>query len=196
LIPCYNEEVTIQTVVRQFRAALPDCHIYVYDNNSADRTIERAEAAGAIVRRERLQGKGNVVRRMLADIDADVYFLVDGDATYDAAAAPAMFALLHRENLDMVNGTRITEIKKAYRPGHRLGNVVLTWLVRATFGTGIADMLGLIKQMHIEYHHHIVGDADRMSSPDSATNWQHPRSPASLLRPRVFKTSQSTVTER
>jgi glycosyltransferase involved in cell wall biosynthesis len=141
LIPCYNEEVTIQTVVRQFRAALPDCHIYVYDNNSADRTIERAEAAGAIVRRERLQGKGNVVRRMFADIDADVFFLVDGDATYDAAAAPAMFALLRRENLDMVNGTRITEIKKAYRPGHRLGNVVLTWLVRATFGTGIADML-------------------------------------------------------
>jgi glycosyltransferase involved in cell wall biosynthesis len=141
LIPCCNEEVTIQTVVRQFRAALPNCHIYVYDNNSTDRTIERAEAAGAIVRRERLQGKGNVVRRMFADIDADVYFLVDGDATYDAAAAPAMFALLHRENLDMVNGTRITEIKTAYRPGHRLGNVVLTWLVRATFGTGIADML-------------------------------------------------------
>lgn len=141
LIPCYNEEATVETVVRQFYEVLPDCTIYVYDNNSTDNTIARARAAGAIVRRERLQGKGNVVRRMLADVDADVYFMVDGDATYDASAAPLMLKLLNSEHLDMVNGTRITEIKEAYRPGHRLGNVVLTSLVRATFGNGIADML-------------------------------------------------------
>ena len=141
LVPCYNEETTIELVVQQFRKALPEATIYVYDNNSADRTTARAQAAGAIVRRERLQGKGNVVRRMLADIDADIYVMVDGDATYDADAAPAMVEMLISENLDMVNGTRVTEIAEAYRPGHRLGNVVLTWLVRATFGTGIADML-------------------------------------------------------
>jgi glycosyltransferase involved in cell wall biosynthesis len=141
LIPCYNEELTIEAVIRQFREVLPDCRIYVCDNNSTDRTIERARAAGAIVRNERLQGKGNVIRRMFADIEADLYVMVDGDATYDAAAAPRMVALLNAERLDMVNGTRVAEIKEAYRPGHRLGNIILTWLVRATFGTGIADML-------------------------------------------------------
>jgi glycosyltransferase involved in cell wall biosynthesis len=141
LIPCYNEGTTIETVVQQFRRALPDSAIYVYDNNSTDDTIARAQAAGANVQRERLQGKGNVVRRMLADIDADIYLMVDGDATYDASAAPAMLDLLISEHLDMVNGTRITDIEEAYRPGHRLGNIVLTWLVRATFGNGIVDML-------------------------------------------------------
>ena len=141
ITPCYNEEATIETVIRDFRKALPDSVIFVYDNNSSDRTVARAQAAGAIVRRERLQGKGNVVRRMLADIDADIYCMVDGDATYDAAAAPKMIDLLISEHLDMVNGARVTEIVEAYRPGHRFGNAVLSWLVRATFGTGIADML-------------------------------------------------------
>jgi len=141
LVPCYNEEIVIQSVVADFRAALPRAKIYVYDNNSTDRTVERARAAGAIVKSERLQGKGNVVRRMFADVDADVYVLVDGDATYDATVAPAMIELLLSEQLDLVNGTRVSDTKGAYRPGHRFGNAALTALVRAIFGTGFSDML-------------------------------------------------------
>ena len=104
LIPCYNEAVTIGKVVADFRAALPRASIYVFDNNSRDATVEAAERAGALVRRERLQGKGHVVRRMFADIEADAYVLVDGDDTYAAAAAPAMLRLLAGERLDMVTG--------------------------------------------------------------------------------------------
>jgi glycosyltransferase involved in cell wall biosynthesis len=115
--------------------------IYVYDNNSQDRTAEVARAAGAVVRRETLQGKGNVIRRSFADVDADIYVLVDGDDTYDAAAAPELVALLRREGLDMVNGARVTQIEAAYRPGHRLGNRVLTGMVRTVFGDRISDML-------------------------------------------------------
>src|SRR6201989_2335937 len=118
LIPCYNEEKDIPMVVRDFRAALPDADIYVYDNNSRDRTIEVARAAGAIVRSERRQGKGHVVRRMFADVDADVYVLVDGDATYDAPSAPAMIDKLINDNLDMVVGFRVDQSVAAYRPGH------------------------------------------------------------------------------
>ena len=116
IIPCYNEAVAIPKVVADFRAALPDAAIYVYDNNSQDGTAEVARAAGAIVRRETLQGKGNVIRRAFADVDADIYVLVDGDDTYDAARAPEMVALLRRDGLDMVNGARVTDIAKAYRP--------------------------------------------------------------------------------
>lgn len=141
LIPCYNEEVAISRVVAGFRAALPDAAIYVYDNNSKDGTRAAAAAAGAVVRGESLQGKGNVVRRMFADIEADIYVLVDGDDTYDAAAAPAMVRLLQEERLDMVTGIRVTEIEAAYRPGHRLGNLVLTGMVRLIFGDRITDML-------------------------------------------------------
>ncbi len=141
IIPCYNEAVAIPKVVADFRAALPDAAIYVYDNNSQDGTAEVARTAGAIVRRETLQGKGNVIRRSFADVDADVYVLVDGDDTYDAARAPEMVALLRREGLDMVNGARVTDIEKAYRPGHRLGNLVLTGMVRMVFGNRISDML-------------------------------------------------------
>ena len=141
LVPCYNEAASIEAVVRDFHRVLPLAEIYVYDNNSTDDTAARAAAAGAIVRRERLQGKGNVVRRMFADIDADAYVLVDGDATYDAGDAPAMVELLLADRLDMVNGTRIADRQAAYRPGHRLGNVVLTSLVRAAFGAGLRDML-------------------------------------------------------
>jgi len=141
LVPCYNEAASIEAVVRDFHRVLPLAEIYVYDNNSTDGTAARAAAAGAIVRRERLQGKGNVVRRMFADIDADAYVLVDGDATYDAGDAPAMVELLLADRLDMVNGTRIADRQAAYRPGHRLGNVVLTSLVRAAFGAGLRDML-------------------------------------------------------
>ena len=141
LIPCYNEAVAIPSVVAGFREALPGAAVYVYDNNSKDRTTEAARAAGAIVRRETLQGKGEVIRRMFADVDADVYVLVDGVATYDPTSAPAMVRLLLDERLDMVNGARVTEIEAAYRRGHRFGNQVLTGLVAKVFGNRVSDML-------------------------------------------------------
>jgi glycosyltransferase involved in cell wall biosynthesis len=141
LIPCYNEEVAIPRVVGAFRSALPEATVYVYDNNSRDRTREAAAAAGAVVRRETQQGKGHVIRRMFADIEADVYVLVDGDDTYDATSAPAMIRLLLEDRLDMVTGVRVTAAEGAYRPGHRMGNRVLTGMVRAVFGDRITDML-------------------------------------------------------
>jgi glycosyltransferase involved in cell wall biosynthesis len=141
LIPCYNEEAAIAAVVRDFRAALPDAAIYVYDNNSKDRTVEVAAAAGAIVRREMLQGKGNVVRRMFADIDADVYVMVDGDDTYHAPSAPMLIRKLVSEQLDMVNAQRISTGEAAYRRGHVLGNRLLTGLVGGIFGKRTDDML-------------------------------------------------------
>jgi glycosyltransferase involved in cell wall biosynthesis len=141
LIPCYNEEVAICKVVEDFRKALPDAKIYVYDNNSTDRTIEVAKAAGALVRTEPLQGKGNVIRRMFSDIEADIYVLVDGDDTYHASSAPMMVKQLWEGQLDMVNGARVTDLAAAYRPGHRLGNQVLTGLVTKVFGRRIQDML-------------------------------------------------------
>ncbi|MDG3442275.1 MULTISPECIES: glycosyltransferase family 2 protein [Nitrospirillum] len=141
LVPCYNEEAAIAKVVADFKAALPDAVVYVYDNNSKDRTVEVARAAGAVVRTEPLQGKGNVVRRMFADIEADVYVMVDGDDTYHAASAPALIDRLVTEQLDMVNGARVTEIEAAYRPGHRFGNMLLTGLVTFIFGKRTNDML-------------------------------------------------------
>lgn len=141
LVPCYNEEAAIAKVVADFKAALPGAIVYVYDNNSKDRTVEVARAAGAVVRQEPLQGKGNVVRRMFADIDADVYVMVDGDDTYHAASAPDLVRKLVDEKLDMVNGARVTQIEAAYRPGHRFGNVLLTSLVTMVFGRRTNDML-------------------------------------------------------
>ncbi|MGE3770966.1 MAG: glycosyltransferase family 2 protein [Bdellovibrionales bacterium] len=141
IIPCYNEEAAIAKVVQDFRLALPSATIYVYDNNSKDRTSEVARAAGAVVRFEPLKGKGNVVRRMFADVDADYYIMVDGDATYDASVAPQLLEKLITENLDMVNGARVTEIKAAYRAGHVLGNKLLTGLVAGIFGKRFKDML-------------------------------------------------------
>jgi glycosyltransferase involved in cell wall biosynthesis len=141
LVPCFNEEATIGTVVADFRAALPEAAIYVYDNNSADRTVDLARAAGALVRREMHQGKGNVVRRMFADVDADVYVLVDGDATYDAASARAMIARLIEERLDMVVGARVDQQEAAYRPGHRIGNRLLTGFFAFAFHATFSDVL-------------------------------------------------------
>lgn len=141
LVPCYNEEAAIAQVVLDFKRALPEAIIYVYDNNSRDQTVARAKAAGAIVRTEPLQGKGHVVRRMFSDIEADVYVLVDGDATYDAASAPAMIEALISQQLDMVNGARVTDIQAAYRLGHRFGNKMLTGMVAWTFGNRFKDML-------------------------------------------------------
>jgi glycosyltransferase involved in cell wall biosynthesis len=141
LLPCYNEEAAIMQTVAGFRAALPDATIYVYDNNSSDRTVEVARGAGAIVRTERMQGKGNVVRRMFADIDADIYVMADGDATYEAAAAPALVARLIDEQLDMVVGARKSEIEEAYRRGHRFGNAMLTGMLTQVFGRSFTDIL-------------------------------------------------------
>lgn len=141
LIPCYNEEASIGKVVSDFRAALPFATVYVYDNNSTDRTAERAREAGATVRLETFQGKGNVVRRMFADVEADLYVLVDGDDTYDARSAPEMIQMLLDGPLDMVNGARVTEIVAAYRPGHRFGNALLTGMVARIFGNRFSDIL-------------------------------------------------------
>ncbi len=141
LVPCYNEEAAIGAVVRDFRRALPDARIFVYDNNSTDRTREVALAAGAIVHMEPLQGKGNVVRRMFADIEADVFVLVDGDDTYDAASAPALIDLLLRDQLDMVNASRVASSQLAYRAGHQFGNALLTGIVARIFGNRLGDML-------------------------------------------------------
>ena len=141
LVPCYNEEVAITKVIEDFRQALPGAVIHVYDNNSSDRTSEVAREAGAIVGREVRQGKGNVVRRMFADVDADIYLLVDGDATYDAPSAPAMVEKLIAENLDMVVGTRVDREAAAYRRGHRSGNAIFTWFVASMFGSSFTDIL-------------------------------------------------------
>lgn len=151
LVPCYNEAVSIAGVVRDFRAALPRARIYVYDNNSTDGTAERAREAGAEVRAERLQGKGNVVRRMFADVEADVYVLVDGDGTYRAQDAARLVRMLIAERLDLVNGRRVTDSAAAYRRGHRLGNRMLTGLVRRIFGKRFADMLSGLKVFSRRY---------------------------------------------
>ena len=140
LLPCYNEEAAIGATVAGFRAALPGATIYVYDNNSRDRTREIAAEAGAVVRTERQQGKGHVVRRMFADIDADIYVMADGDLTYDPKAAPAMVDQLVADQLDMVVGTRRHEQKDAYRGGHVLGNRIFTGLLAGLFGRSFSDI--------------------------------------------------------
>lgn len=141
MVPCLNEEAAIAKVVVDFRAALPNAVIFVYDNGSTDRTVEVASAAGAVVRREPLKGKGNVMRRMFADIDADIYVLVDGDDTYHAPSAPALIDRLIKDCLDMVNGAREEKHEDAYRAGHRFGNKLLTGLVAWFFGARFTDML-------------------------------------------------------
>jgi glycosyltransferase involved in cell wall biosynthesis len=141
LVPCYNEEAAIGSVVHDFQKSLPTATIYVYDNNSTDKTIEVAREAGAVVHTEMLQGKGNVVRRMFADIEADVFVMIDGDNTYDASIAPMMVKKLLDENLDLLNGKRVHEDAEAYRPGHQFGNTLLTNLVATIFGKRFEDML-------------------------------------------------------
>lgn len=140
LLPCYNEEAAIGATVAGFAAALPGAAIYVYDNNSRDRTVAVARGAGAVVRTERMQGKGHVVRRMFADVDADIYVMADGDATYDAAAAPALVRRLIEEQLDMVVGTRVHEASEAYRRGHVLGNKLMTGMLARLFGRSFSDI--------------------------------------------------------
>ena len=140
LLPCYNEEAAIAQTIAGFRAALPDAVVYVYDNNSRDRTVEVARGAGAIVRTERMQGKGHVVRRMFADVDADIYVMADGDATYDAASAPKLIARMLEEQLDMVVGSRVDDDIAAYRRGHRFGNRLMTGILARLFGRSFTDI--------------------------------------------------------
>jgi len=147
LIPCYNEAPTISKVVADFRIALPSAVVYVYDNNSTDDTKSIAAAAGAIVRTESFQGKGNVVRRMFADIEAEVYVLVDGDGTYDAPSAAGMVDHLLANSLDMVNGARVAIASEAFRPGHAFGNKMLTGAVAMIFGDRLKDMLSGYRAM-------------------------------------------------
>jgi glycosyltransferase involved in cell wall biosynthesis len=141
LLPCHNEETAVAEVVGAFRASLPGATVYVYDNNSTDRTIDVARSAGAVVRRETHQGKGYVVRRMFADVDADIYVLADGDATYDAPSARMMITRLIDEQLDMVVGARVDREEAAYRRGHRAGNRLLSGFVTHIFGQSFSDML-------------------------------------------------------
>ncbi|MFA5580352.1 MAG: glycosyltransferase family 2 protein [Paracoccaceae bacterium] len=141
IIPCYNEAAAIGKVIADFRHYLPDAKIYVYDNNSTDDTAAVARKAGAIVRHEYRQGKGFVIRRMFADIEADIYIMVDGDDTYDASIAPNMVKLMIDQGLDLVNATRNEGGQSIYRPGHRFGNVMLSTMVALIFGQGIKDML-------------------------------------------------------
>jgi glycosyltransferase involved in cell wall biosynthesis len=140
LLPCFNEELSVGATVAGFRKALPEAKVYVYDNNSSDRTREIAASEGAIVRTESQQGKGHVVRRMFADVDADIYIMADGDLTYDPAAAPAMVEMLLRDQLDMVVGTRRHEEKSAYRGGHVIGNRLFTALLARLFGRSFSDI--------------------------------------------------------
>jgi len=151
LLPAYNEARAIAKVVADFQAALPGAAIYVYDNNSSDGTAEAARAAGAIVRSEPQQGKGHVVRRMFADIDADAFILCDADDTYEASAAPAMLDRLVAERLDLVTGVRVTDARGAYRPGHRFGNRLLTGMVRLIFGDRTRDMLSGYRVMSARF---------------------------------------------
>ena len=141
LIPCYNEALTIAAIVRDFQACLPQSQIYVFDNNSTDGTARIAREAGAIVRNVAAQGKGSVVRRMFADIEADAYVMVDGDDTYDASIAPQLVEQLLRDGLDMVVGNRVSTEQTAYRPGHRFGNAMLTGFVSFIFGRTFTDIL-------------------------------------------------------
>jgi glycosyltransferase involved in cell wall biosynthesis len=141
IVPCYNEEAAVGKVVADLRAAVPGIVVYVYDNASTDRTSEVAREAGAVVRHETLKGKGNVIRRALADVDADIYLMIDGDDTYDAAAAPAMIKALVSGPYDHVTGVRVPDVANAYRQGHETGNRFFNRVVSTIFGHPVNDML-------------------------------------------------------
>jgi glycosyltransferase involved in cell wall biosynthesis len=201
LVPCYNESAAIAKVVSDFRAALPDATVYVYDNNSTDDTSAVAAKAGAVVRKELTKGKGNVVRRMFQDIEADVYVMVDGDDTYDASRAQELVDRLYADNLDMVVGRRIETHQAAYRAGHRLGNRVLTGLVRWLFGAHIEDMLSgyrvfsrrfvksfpsFSREFEIETELTVHAMQMRMAVAEVETNYKE-RPPGSVSKLRTFR---------
>ncbi len=201
LVPCFNEAAAIGKVVADFRAALPNAKVYVYDNNSTDNTVEVATAAGAEVRHEDRRGKGNVVRRMFTDIEADIYVMVDGDDTYDASRAPELVAKLVDNNLDMVVGRRVETHDAAYRAGHRLGNAVLTGLVRWLFGARIVDMLSgyrvfsrrfvksfpsFSREFEIETELTVHAMQMRMPVAEVETNYKE-RPPGSVSKLRTFR---------
>jgi glycosyltransferase involved in cell wall biosynthesis len=201
IVPCFNEEAAIAKVISDFRAALPTATVYVYDNNSTDRTSEVATAAGAVVRKEFRRGKGNVVRRMFQDIEADVYVMVDGDDTYDASVAPRLVDRLLDEHLDMVVGRRIETHQAAYRAGHRLGNRVLTGLVASLFGAQIVDMLSgyrvfsrrfvksfpsFSREFEIETELTVHAMQMRMAVAEVDTNYKE-RPPGSTSKLRTFR---------
>jgi len=201
VVPCFNEAAAIEKVVRDFRAALPAATVYVYDNNSTDNTAEVARAAGAEVRRETRRGKGNVVRRMFQDIEADVYVMVDGDDTYDASVAPQLVDKLIKENLDMLVGRRVETHQAAYRIGHRLGNRVLTGLVAWLFGSQIDDMLSgyrvfsrrfvksfpsFSREFEIETELTVHAMQMKMPIAEVATNYKE-RPPGSVSKLRTFR---------
>lgn len=151
LIPCYNEALTIARVIKDFHQYVPEAKVFVYDNNSTDETAMVAIKEGAVVRHEPLQGKGNVVRRMFADIDADIYVLIDGDSTYDVKSVPLLIEILKREQLDMVVGTRKESDLNCYRSGHRGGNKVLTKIVEIFFNQKLTDMLSGLRVFSKRY---------------------------------------------
>ena len=201
LVPCFNEAAAIDKVVRDFQTALPSATVYVYDNNSTDDTIAVATAAGAEVRREPRRGKGNVVRRMFQDIEADIYVMVDGDDTYEAKVAPQLVERLVNENLDMVVGRRVETHQAAYRMGHRLGNRVLTGLVRWLFEAKIDDMLSgyrvfsrrfvksfpsFSREFEIETELTVHAMQMRMPVAEVDTNYKE-RPPGSMSKLRTFR---------
>ena len=201
IVPCFNEAAAIGKVVSDFRAALPTATVYVYDNNSTDDTSAVAAAAGARVFKETRRGKGNVVRRMFQDIEADVYVMVDGDDTYDASRAPELVEKLVHDNLDMVVGRRVETHQAAYRAGHRLGNAVLTGLVRWLFGANIVDMLSgyrvfsrrfvksfpsFSREFEIETELTVHAMQMRMSVAEVETNYKE-RPPGSTSKLRTFR---------
>ncbi len=201
LVPCYNEAAAIGKVVADFQAALPSATIYVYDNNSTDDTSGVARAAGAVVRKELRKGKGNVVRRMFQDIEADLYVMVDGDDTYDAARASELVKKLVDENLDMAVGRRVETHQAAYRAGHRLGNAVLTGLVGWLFGAQIDDMLSgyrvfsrrfvksfpsFSREFEIETELTVHAMQMRMAVAEVETNYKE-RPPGSTSKLRTFR---------